>query len=83
MEVYDPDELGNGDPIVVYDPEISETRMLGTGWHSWDELEDVLEYIYENGEATRTIGPDNAEWIENSSGELEIFVVGAHVSIGE
>lgn len=79
MELYSRDELSNGDPIVVYDPETAETKMLGTGWNSWDELGSELEYVYENGHETRTIGPDNAEWLSNSSGELEVFGIAAYV----
>lgn len=83
MELYSRHELSNGDPIVVYDPETGETQMLGTGWHSWDELESELEYVYKNGHETRTIGPNNAEWLSNCSGELEVFEVAANVDFGD
>lgn len=74
MELYRDSELGNGDPVILYDPSRGETQMIGTGWSSWDQLHRELEHVSETGHPTGRITPHAAEWIRGRD-RLQVFGV--------
>jgi len=52
--------LGNGDPIVVYNAQISEVSCLGTGFHSFEDVRYEIERKFnpEPGDSFDVFGID-------------------------
>jgi len=80
-QIPDTDPIVNGDPIVIVPNTerivpLQSAISLGTGFESWDHLEQELEHAIQYGEPTQNITPHNAkDW--NSSEKRQKYLTSA------
>jgi len=53
-------DIGNGDPIVVYNAQTSEATCLGTGFHSFEDVRYEIErkFSVSDGDSFDVFGVD-------------------------
>lgn len=53
-------DIGNGDPVVVYDAQTSEATCLGTGFHSFEDVRYEIERKFDPsaGDSFEVFGVD-------------------------